>query len=367
MAITLEEKPDLSLPMSSLIRQMTTADHERVSNSEGAVRLLRGELNKDEYIRYLAMLWHIYECVHTIRFSVPSAQGRRPASSNSTLENALERHASHPVLMPTHNPPLLSRTASLLEDMSHLLGIPVSQVKSHPTFAAVSRSPPEALAVYLARLRSLDGSPDPAPLLAHAYVRYMGDLSGGQIIRRRVTRAYRLEDEDGAGVSYYRFQKLGGAGGGGGGGGSAGLGDIQRIKEWYRDGMDAGVGDDDQDQKGQLAVTPYSNSRYRLPRAELGPIAFFFFFAVAILVEARKAFELNSGLLELFKAPSGGLDLPTSSSTASVHHHQVDPAVSLALDFLGDSPKAPTEIPRSPSLWRSSEQFFSSIMGSISH
>jgi len=257
--------------------------------------------------------------------SVPSAQADVSAS-NSTLENALERHASHPVLMPTYNPPLLSRTASLLADMSHLLGVPVSQVKSHPTFAAVSRAPPEALAIYLARLRSLDGSPDPAPLLAHAYVRYMGDLSGGQIIRRRVTRAYRLEDEDGAGVSYYRFQKLGGAGSGGG---SAGLGDIQRIKEWYRDGMDAGVGDGDQDQK------------------------------VVILVEASKAFELNSGLLELVKAPSGGLDLPTSSSTAS--------AVSPALDFLGDSQKAHTEIPRPPGLWRSGARFFSSIMGSISH
>ncbi|KAI0297672.1 hypothetical protein BC826DRAFT_1000627 [Russula brevipes] len=249
MAVT-EGKLDLSLPMSSLIRQMTAADHQRVSNSEGAGRLLRGELNKDDYVRYLAMLWHVYD----------------------TLENALEKHASHPVLMPTYNPPLLSRTASLLADMSHLLGVPVSQVKSHPTFAAVSRAPPEALAIYLARLRSLDGSPDPAPLLAHAYVRYMGDLSGGQNIRRGITRAYRLEDEDGAGVSFYRFQKLGGAGGGGGG--SAGLGDIQRIKEWYRDGMDAGVGDGDQDQKGQLAAALYSRYRPPVRSSDQSPFCF---------------------------------------------------------------------------------------------
>ena len=97
------------------------------------------------------------------------------------------------------------------------------------------------MSTYAGRIASLSASPEPAPLLAHAYVRYLGDLSGGQVIRRRVARAYGLEEDNGAGVAFYEF-KLGG-------GGSASIGDMKKIKEWYREGMNAGVGDD-RDLKG---------------------------------------------------------------------------------------------------------------------
>ena len=32
-------------------------------------------------------------------------------------------------------------------------------------------------------------------LLAHSYIRYMGDLSGGQIMKRNIRKAYGLTDE----------------------------------------------------------------------------------------------------------------------------------------------------------------------------
>ena len=70
-------------------------------------------------------------------------------------------------------------------------------------------------------------------------MRYLGDLSGGQIIRRHIAKAYDLDPVSGLGTQFYEFQKLGG-------GGVAGIGDMNHIKGWYRDGLNKGVGDDQQ-------------------------------------------------------------------------------------------------------------------------
>jgi heme oxygenase len=40
-------------------------------------------------------------------------------------------------------------------------------------------------------------------LIAHAYVRYLGDLHGGQLLRRCVARV--LQVEDGQGLDFYDF------------------------------------------------------------------------------------------------------------------------------------------------------------------
>jgi heme oxygenase len=44
---------------------------------------------------------------------------------------------------------------------------------------------------------------DPRALLAHAYVRYLGDLSGGQIVCRVITSALALTG--GSGLAFYKF------------------------------------------------------------------------------------------------------------------------------------------------------------------
>lgn len=155
----------------------------------------------------------------------------------STLERALERHASHPTLSPTYNPALLARAPSLASDIAHLLQTPEVSWKSHPIHKSLQVSPPRGLAAYTARLNTIATSADPSPLLAHAYVRYLGDLSGGQVIRRRVAKAYGLDLEDGLGTKFYDFKQLGGTK-------SGSIGDFKKIKGWYRDGMNQGAGDD---------------------------------------------------------------------------------------------------------------------------
>jgi heme oxygenase (biliverdin-producing, ferredoxin) len=47
--------------VSALLRQGTKAAHEKAEKSVGAAWLLRGELDREEYVRFLMMLWHVYE------------------------------------------------------------------------------------------------------------------------------------------------------------------------------------------------------------------------------------------------------------------------------------------------------------------
>lgn len=102
-------------------------------------------------------------------------------------------------------------------------------------------NPPAPFVAYTSRLRALvsndTATPGPAGLLAHAYVRYLGDLSGGQFLRRRIAKAYGLDEEGEAGVEFYDFGSLDGKRRGT-------MGDLKKVKEWYRDGMNVGVGDD---------------------------------------------------------------------------------------------------------------------------
>jgi heme oxygenase len=68
-------------------------------------------------------------------------------------------------------------------------------------------------------------------------VRYLGDMSGGQFIRRRIAKAYNIDLDRGDGIRFYDFKKLGDSE-------AANTGDLKKVKEWYREGMNAGIGDD---------------------------------------------------------------------------------------------------------------------------
>ncbi|THH07278.1 hypothetical protein EW145_g3501 [Phellinidium pouzarii] len=246
MAVTTEETTSHSdLPLASLLKIATASAHESAEHSQGASWLTRGELDKEEYIRFLMMLFHVYD----------------------TLETALDKHSAHPALASTYNRTLLARVPSLASDISFLLDVPETSWKDHPIHKTLQRTPPAPFTAYVSRIRYLaDEARDPSPLLAHAYVRYLGDLSGGQFIRRRIAKAYGIERDDGRGTLFYDFQQLGG-------GKSANIGDMRKIKEWFRNGMNEGVGDD--------------ASRKQ-----------------AIADEAIKAFEFNEGIFTILKKPS---------------------------------------------------------------
>ena len=131
--------------------------------------LLRGELALERYCALLRNLHALY----------------------AAMEHALTRHAADADVAPVFIPALF-RQASLADDLAVLHG---------PGWAGrISLQP--ATQAYVARLQALETT-QPALLVAHAYVRYLGDLSGGQMLRWIVARSYGLPTD--AGSRFYGF------------------------------------------------------------------------------------------------------------------------------------------------------------------
>ncbi|KAG5644772.1 hypothetical protein DXG03_007680 [Asterophora parasitica] len=251
---------DFSVPLATLLRTSTYEAHELVAKSPGAMAMLSGRLRREEYVRYLIVLWHIYDA----------------------FEQALDRHATHPVLEPTYNPTLLARTPALASDISFLLQVEEFSWKTHPVYLQFLESKPKELVAYVDRIRELSDSADPAPLLAHSYVRYLGDLSGGQTIRRTLGKAYGLDEEVGQGLSFYAFKELRSAK-------LANQGEMKRIKDWFREGMNTA---------GERGVEVKA----------------------AVLNEANTAFALNTALFKV-------IDTNTDSDTEVVEPSKETPII----------------------------------------
>jgi heme oxygenase (biliverdin-producing, ferredoxin) len=86
----------------------------------------------------------------------------------------------------------LARAAALRTDLEALAGAHWPQ-RIAPAAAAVE---------YAARVQTL-AAQNPALLAAHVYVRYLGDLHGGQLLAKIVARTLALHD--GSGLSFYQL------------------------------------------------------------------------------------------------------------------------------------------------------------------
>jgi heme oxygenase len=157
------------------LRTATAALHAAAERAGIMRALLGGRLGQGAYCGLLRNLYEIY----------------------AALETALDRHAAHPRLVPLMLPGLARRMA-LAADLRAL----------HGERWPVEIGTAAATARYVERLRELEAS-RPGLLVAHAYVRYLGDLSGGQILRRIVAESLRLER--GNGTAFYDFGDEAGA------------------------------------------------------------------------------------------------------------------------------------------------------------
>ncbi|MEV6350736.1 biliverdin-producing heme oxygenase [Actinoplanes sp. NPDC051851] len=88
----------------------------------------------------------------------------------------------------------LTRVPALEADLAHLYG---------PDWESTV-TPVDATRRYAERLREFCYT-SPAHFIAHHYVRYLGDLSGGQMVGRKVSGIYRL---DGPGTAFYHFDQI---------------------------------------------------------------------------------------------------------------------------------------------------------------
>ncbi|WP_433520794.1 heme oxygenase (biliverdin-producing) [Nocardia pseudovaccinii] len=163
-----------TVPFSTAIRTATAQQHEEAENSSFISDMLGGELGIDSYHRYTAQLWFIYHA----------------------LEDRWDALADDPIAGPFIRTEL-ARTAELERDLAHLIG---------PDWRDALEALP-ATAAYAARIDEC-AREWPAGYIAHHYTRYLGDLSGGQVIRGTAEKLWNLPHR-GDGVRFYVFDALG--------------------------------------------------------------------------------------------------------------------------------------------------------------
>ncbi|MFQ4148722.1 biliverdin-producing heme oxygenase [Arthrobacter sp. LAPM80] len=114
------------------------------------------------------------------------------------LETALAAHVDHPQLGAFIDPKL-ARVAALEADMAYHHGADWEEQLAEGRIVIVPATTAYADALLTLGRESIEF------LLAHHYVRYMGDLSGGMIIARMVQRHYGIADE---GLNFYAFDGI---------------------------------------------------------------------------------------------------------------------------------------------------------------
>ena len=183
-----EAQADTSeMPFSRVLREGSWSDH---SDSEGASfmeDIMRGKGTLQDYIDLSAQHFFMYEA----------------------LEEAAAKLDGVPAFAGFHSDDLL-RMAALEADLKHLIGDDWRE----------KIAPVPATAAYAARMREVGHEGWVAGVVAHHYTRYLGDLSGGQIIAKRVARQHGLSED---GLRFYDFSALG---------------DLAEFKDGYRVALD---------------------------------------------------------------------------------------------------------------------------------
>jgi heme oxygenase (biliverdin-producing, ferredoxin) len=160
-------------PFSTVIRTATHEQHTRAEESSFMGDLLGGRLGVEAFRRYTEQLWFVYR--------------------------ALEDHAaalrSDPVAGPFLRPEL-ARTRQLERDLAHLLG---ADWRDRAGALPATRD-------YAARIAECARS-WPGGYVAHHYTRYLGDLSGGQVIRGTAEKTWGFQRK-GDGVRFYVFDDI---------------------------------------------------------------------------------------------------------------------------------------------------------------
>lgn len=112
------------------------------------------------------------------------------------LEEESRKNKDHPYFKSVHFPHELERTEALKEDLEFYYGEDwEEQIEYTP-----------ATKKYVERLKKI-GKEDPLLLIPHHYTRYLGDLSGGLILKKMATKAMDLPST-GEGVHFYCFDNV---------------------------------------------------------------------------------------------------------------------------------------------------------------
>lgn len=158
---------------STLLRTASREQHEQVRGSTFIGDLLGHKLGVDAFARYTEQLWFVY----------------------GALESGARRLAADPVAGPFVRPELF-RMAALEQDLEYLRG---------PGWRTTVSALPATLE-YADRITECARTWS-AGYVAHHYTRYLGDLSGGQIIRDTAEKTWGFAKK-GDGVRFYVFEEI---------------------------------------------------------------------------------------------------------------------------------------------------------------
>ncbi|XP_035515328.1 heme oxygenase 2a [Morone saxatilis] len=160
--------------LSEMLAEGTKESHDRAENCQFVKDFLRGRIKKELFKRGTAALYFVY----------------------SAMEEEIEKNRDHPHIAPVYFPTELHRREALARDLEYFYG---EDWENQISVTAGTKP-------YVDRIHEV-GQTDPVLLVAHSYTRYMGDLSGGQILKKVAQRALKLPST-GEGLNFYQFEGI---------------------------------------------------------------------------------------------------------------------------------------------------------------
>ena len=150
----------------------TKKSHSAAENTTFVASFLRGVVSKESYKKLVSDLYFVY----------------------SAMEEEVEKLKDHPIIGQLQLSDL-NRVNALEQDLRFYYG---------PIWRSLIK-PSEACNQYVNRIREVAKN-EPELLVGHHYTRYLGDLSGGQILKGIAEKALALGD--GQGLKFYDFEKI---------------------------------------------------------------------------------------------------------------------------------------------------------------
>ena len=164
----------MAVALSRQLREGTKKSHTMAENTGFISCFLKGVVDKSSYRNLLADLYFVY----------------------SAMEEEIDKlcEESHPIISPIGFKELF-RKEKLEKDLLFYFGSNWAELVK-PSIPAVE---------YEARIRQI-AKDNPELLIGHHYSRYIGDLSGGQLLKTITKKAMNLEDDEG--LSFYIFEEI---------------------------------------------------------------------------------------------------------------------------------------------------------------
>lgn len=158
----------MSSMLATHLREGTKKAHSLAENAGFIQCFLKGAVEKTSYRHLLGSFYFVY----------------------TALEEQMALQQEHPQLGQIYFPEL-NRQSSLVKDLTYYWSAWPENL-----------TPSAATQRYLDRIQQV-AIADPILLIAHLYTRYLGDLSGGQLLKKIAQRGMNLPDEQG--TAFYDF------------------------------------------------------------------------------------------------------------------------------------------------------------------